>query len=186
MRLPAELAQQSVLNLFSRHVSHMQHPALGVATLLAEIELAMAGGLALIELQPKFHQISDSIRTFHDNRANGRLVAKSGACLECVAYVQLERIFIARYARYSSLRPGCVCVGAFTFCNYRNGTMLCHLQRKTEASDAASDHNEIVFLHASRMLSIKRVLPKNTASASSEFELMTSIGCKLPASTRST
>src|SRR5437762_14286502 len=126
MRLPAELAQQSVLNLFSGHVSHMQHPALRVAALLAKIEFAMTGDLSLIELQPKFHQLSDSIRAFHDNRANGRRVAKSGTCLECVAYVQRERIFIARYACYSALRPSCVCVGAFTLGNYRNGTMICH------------------------------------------------------------
>src|SRR6266516_1870244 len=59
MRLPAELAQQSVLDLFSRHVPHMQHPTLRVAALLAEIEFAMARDLALIELQPKFHQLSD-------------------------------------------------------------------------------------------------------------------------------
>src|SRR5204863_7820754 len=114
------------VHLCPRAASHMQRLSRRVASLLAKIELALAGDLALIKFRPEFHRLSDSLRTFHDRRANGRLVAKSGACLKCVAYVQLERIFIARYARYSALRPGCVCVRALTLGNHRDGTMICH------------------------------------------------------------
>src|ERR1700686_286491 len=63
--------------------------------------------------------------------------------------------------------------------------MLRRLQSEAQTSNAAADHDEIVFLHASRMLSIKRVLPKKTASARNEFGLTTSIGCKFSESKNS-
>src|SRR5213076_1474514 len=40
-----------------------------------------------------------------------------------------------------------------------------------------------VFLHPNLILSIKRVCPKNTATASNEFGLTVATGCKLSAST---
>src|SRR5437763_4000193 len=183
MCLAADLAQQSLLDLLPGCVSYMQHPALRVTALLAQIKLTMSQDQTFIELPPELCQHVDALRTFGHKCAHDRFVTETGAGLKRIAYVQLERVFIAGHARDSSLRPSGVCVGALAFRYHSHRTMLCRFQRKTDASNAAADHKEIVFLHASRILSIKRVLPKNTASASSEFGLTISTGCKVSAST---
>src|SRR6266849_4961178 len=151
-----------------------------------EIELAVPGDFALVKAQAKIDKFADSHRTLGDDRADDFFFAEAGADIERVAHVQLKRILLARHAGDPALRPGRVRVCAFAFCNDSYRAMLRHLQGKAQSSDAAADHDEIVFLHGSRMLSIKRVLPKKTASASNEFGLTTSIGCKFSASTRST
>ena len=100
--------------------------------------------------------------------------------------MQLERILVARDAGDPALRPGRVRVGAFSLRDHGDRAMLRRFQGKAQPGNPAADHDEIVFLHGNRILSIKRVLPKNTASASNEFGLTDSIGCKVSASTRST
>src|SRR4029450_9380384 len=151
-----------------------------------KIELTMSGNLTLIELQTEFHEIADAFRTFGDNCAHNRLVTQASASLECVAHVQLERIFIACYASDPTLRPGGIWVGALAFRYNGYRSVLCRFQCETQAGYTAANHHEIVFLHPNRILSIKRVLPKATASASSEFGLTVSTGCKVSESATST
>src|SRR5438105_10118902 len=134
-----------------------------------KIEFAMTRHFALVKLQSKIDQFSDSLRTFGDDRAHDFLVAKAGADLERIAYVQFKRILLARHAGDPTLCPGRVGIRAFALGNNRHRAMLRRLQGKAQSRDAASDDDEIVFLHGRRMLSIKRVLPKKTASASNEF-----------------
>ncbi len=186
MRLPTQLAQQNLLDLLAGHVLHMQDAPFGVTAFSPKIELAMTGNFAFVKLQSKIDKFMNSRRSFRHNRANNFLVAKPGAGFERVAHMQPEGIFVARHAGDPALRPRCVRVRAFAFCDHGHRAMLGRFQRKTEPGNATANHDEIVFLHPSRMLSIKRVWPKKTASASSEFGLRTSIGCKLSASTRST
>src|SRR6266478_2768821 len=100
--------------------------------------------------------------------------------------MQLKGIFVARYAGDPALRPCRVRVRTFAFRDYCDRAVLCRLQCKAQPGNAAADHDEIVFPHVSRMLSIKRVLPKTTATASNDFGLTISIGWKLSASTSST
>src|SRR4029079_13678113 len=100
-----------------------------------------------------------------------RLVTQASASFERIAHVQLERIFIARHAGDPTLRPGVICVGAFALRYNSHRSVLCCFQCKTQAGDTAANHHEIVFLHPNRILSTKRVLPKDTASASNEFGL---------------
>src|SRR5262249_31220696 len=131
-------------------------------------------------------QFADALWTFDHNCADDRFVTQSGASLQRIAHVKLKRIFIARYAGDPALRPRRICIRAFAFRDDSHRAALCSLQCKAETGDAAADHNKIVFLHPNRILSIKRVLPKNTANTSTEFGLIISIGCKLSVSTTST
>src|SRR6266702_7002223 len=113
-----------------------------------EIKLTMSGNLTLIELQTEFYELADAFRTFGDNCAHNHLVTQASASFECVAHVQLERIFIACYAGDPTLRPGGICVGAFAFRYNSYRSMLCRFQCKTQAGDTAANHHEIVFFHS--------------------------------------
>ncbi len=137
-------------------------------------------------MQAKIDKLADSRRPFGHDRAHNVLVAKSRPRFERVAHMQIERIFVARDAGNAALRPRRIRIGAFAFRNHSHRAVLRRFQGKTQPRNAAADHDEIVFLHSKRMLSINRVLPKNTASASSEFGRTDSIGCKVSASTRPT
>src|SRR3954470_24776159 len=100
--------------------------------------------------------------------------------------MQFKRIFVTRNACDTSLRPGGVGVCAFAFGDHRNRSLFCRLQGESQPGDSTADNDKIVRLHAKRILSINRVLPKNTASASTAFGLTESIGCKVSPSTRPT
>ena len=93
-----------------------------------EIELAMAGDFALIEMQTEFHQLANPRRAFRHNRAHGRFVAKPGARFERVANMQLEGIFVARHAGDAALRPGGIRIGPFAFRDHRDRAVLRRLQ----------------------------------------------------------
>ncbi len=186
MRLPSQVAQQNLLDLLAGHVLHMQDAPLGMAAFPPKVELAVTGNFALVELQSKIDKFLNSCRSFGHNRANNSFVAKPGARLERVAHMQLEGIFVARHAGDPALRPRRVRVRTFALRDHPHRAVPGRFQCKTEPGDAAADHDEIVFLHPTRILSIKRVWPKKTASARSEFGLTTSIGSKFLASTRST
>src|SRR2546421_8099313 len=127
--------------------------------------------------------LQNPLRTFSHTRADVRFVTQPGAGLKRVAHVQLKVIFIACDAGNSALCPGGICVGPFAFCNDGYRTVPGRFQCKTETGDAAADHNKIVFLHPKRILSIKRVLPKNTANTSTEPGPAISTDCKVIAST---
>src|SRR6267143_604984 len=99
--------------------------------------------------------------------------------------MKLERILIARHTSDSTLRPDRIRVRSFALGDDRHRTALRRFQRKAQPGDTAPDHDEIVFLHPNRILSIKRVFPKETATARSEFGLTNSIGWKVSASTSS-
>src|ERR1700736_769250 len=152
----------------------------------SKIEFAMAGDFALVELDAKLDQILNPRRSFGHNRADHVLIAQARAGFECVADMQLEGIFVARHTSDSSLRPRRVGIRPFALGDDRHRTILRRFQRKAKPCNTAADDNEIVFLHPNTMLSIKRVFPKKTARARSEFGPGDSIACKLFASTRST
>src|ERR1700682_4107163 len=164
----------------------MEDASLRMAAFTPKIKLAMPRHLPLIEMQSQLRQLTDSLRPFRDDGADDRFVAESSARVERVAHMQRKRIFIARHARDAALRPGGVRVRAFAFRDHRDRAVPGRFQSEAKSSNAAADDNKVVLLHGRRRLSIKRVLPKNTASASSAFGLTTSIGCKVSASTRST
>src|SRR6266511_1998879 len=151
-----------------------------------EIKLTVSRNLTLIELQTELYELADAFRTFGHNCTHNHLVTQAGASFERIAHMQLERIFIARHTGDPALRPGGICVGAFAFRYNSYRSVLRRFQCKTQAGDTAANHHEIVFLHPNRILSIKRVLPKDTASASNEFGLTVSMGCKVSASATST
>src|SRR6266513_2201340 len=214
MRLSAQFTQQGVFDLFPGYVSHMKNPALGMTALFAKIKLAMSRNLTFIELQTELSQLADALRTFSHNRAYDSFVTQTRSRFKRVTHVQFKRIFIARHAGDPALRPSGVCVGALAFRHHSHRTVHCHFQRKTQAGNTAADHHEIVFLHdreaailpagtkcsntqielsrrdvflhPKRILSIRRVFPKNTATASNEFVLTVLIGRKVSASTSST
>src|SRR5882762_7824639 len=148
MRLSAQVAQQSVFNLFPGYVLHMQDPALGMTALLAKIKLAMSRNLTFIELQTELSQLVNALRTLGHNRAYDCFVTQTGSRFKRVAHVQFKRIFIARHAGYPALRPSGVCIGAFAFRYNSYRAVLCRFQCKTQAGDTAADHHEIVFLHS--------------------------------------
>src|ERR1700730_7498703 len=100
--------------------------------------------------------------------------------------MQLERILIACHTSDSALRPRRVRVRSLPLGNNCHRTVLGRFQCKAQPGNAAADHDEIVFFHPSIMLSIKRVFPKKTATARTEFPLTDYVGCNVSASTRST
>src|SRR5260370_39159916 len=100
--------------------------------------------------------------------------------------MKLERIFIARHTGDPALGPGRVGVRSLSFGDDRYRPLLRPFERKAKPGNPAADNDKIIFLHDKRMLSINRVFPKLTASASSEFGLTNLIGSKVSASTSST
>src|SRR6266480_8051307 len=118
-----------------------------MTTLFAQIKLSMPAYLALIELQTMLRQLADAVGTFGYNLANHPFSTQSGAGLKHIAHVQLKRIFIARHAGDSALRPRCVCVRAFAFCDDSYRSMPGGFQRKTEPGDTAADNDKIVIFH---------------------------------------
>ena len=121
-RLACQLLQQSVLDLL---------PAtLRMTGFAAKIELAMSVDLALVELQPEIDQLADSRWPFRHNRPHHRFIAKSRARLERVAHMQLKRIFIARHAGDTALRPCRVRVDAFPLRHHRHRSMFRRFERK--------------------------------------------------------
>ena len=179
-------AEQRRLDFAAGDVVDVQDAPLRMAAFPAEIELAMPGDVALIEMQPEFDQFANPRRAFLHHRLDHRRIAQTRARFERVAHVQLEGILLARHARDAALRPGGVRVRAFAFRDDRHAAVLGRLQRKGQPGNAAADDDKIEFLHPSRMLSIKRVLPKNTATARSERGLIVRRGCRSSAPTIST
>src|SRR5262245_13268613 len=103
----------------------MENAALGMAAFFTEIKFTMSGNLTLNEVQTQFYELADTLRTFGNNCAHNRLVTQACASLECVAHVQLERIFIACHAGDPTLRPGGICVRAFAFRYDSHRSVLC-------------------------------------------------------------
>src|SRR5438477_6380961 len=153
--------------------------------LASQFRFATSSNFAIVEMQSDLHQFPDAFRTFHDNCPHRRFVAEPCTGFERVANVKLEGIFIARHARDSTLRPGRVRIGPLPFRDHRDRAVFRRLERKRQPRDAAADDDEIVFLHGRRMLSISRVCPKKTASATSEFGWTKSIGCNVSGFTSS-
>src|ERR1043166_1902474 len=131
-----------------------------MAALATKVKLAMTGHFSLVEVHPQIDQVLNPRRSLGYNGANDLLVAQTCAGLEGVTHMKLERIFVTSHAGDPALRPGCVAVGSFALGNDGNRAVLCRFQGETQPGNSASDDNEIVFLHPSRMLSIKRVFPK--------------------------
>ena len=90
MCLPAELAQQRLLDLSPGHIPHVQNPTLRVAPFFAKVEFAVAGDLALVELQTNVDKVLNSHWSFRHNRTDDLFVTKACARFQCVAYMQLE------------------------------------------------------------------------------------------------
>src|SRR3954466_13153955 len=104
----------------------------------AEIELAMPGNLALVEMQSELDQILDPRRRFGHNRTDDLLIAQTCAGFERIAHVQLERIFVARHARDAALRPRRIRVAPFAFRDYRDRSVPRGLQGEAQARDSAA------------------------------------------------
>src|SRR5882724_2724995 len=98
MRLSAQLAQQSVFDLFPGYVLHMQDPSLGMTALFAKIKLAMSRNVTFIELQTELSQLADALWTFGHNRTYDCFVTQTGSRFKRVTHMQFKRIFIARHA----------------------------------------------------------------------------------------
>src|SRR5437764_1581922 len=101
----------------------------------AKIELAMPGNFALVESHTELDQILNSRRRFRDDCADDLFVTQARAGFERIAHVQLERIFVARHASNSALRPSRVRVRPSPFCNDGNRTVFCRFQSKAQPSN---------------------------------------------------
>ncbi len=71
-RRAAQLAQQRLLDFRAGHVLHMQDAPLRMSAFAPEIELAMSGNFALVEMQSELDQLANARRTFRDDRAHRR------------------------------------------------------------------------------------------------------------------
>ena len=90
MRLSAQLAQQSVFDLFPGYVLHMQDPSLGMTALFAKIKLAMSRNVTFIELQTELSQLADALWTFGHNRTYDCFVTQTGSRFKRVSHVQFK------------------------------------------------------------------------------------------------
>src|SRR4051812_5430652 len=134
----------------------------------AQVGFAVPCDLAIVKVESELDQFPDAGRPFHDDRAHGCLVAESGAGLECIGDMEREGIFVAGHAGDPALRPGRVRICALAFGDNGDRSLFRRLKGKSQPGDAAADHDEIVLLHENRRLSIRRVCPKNAATAMSE------------------
>src|SRR5256885_15014516 len=85
--------EQRRLDLVSGEIMHVQNAPFGVPSLPPEVELAMTGNIALVEMQSELHQLADALRTFPNDCPDHLRIAQPGAGFDPVANVQIELIF---------------------------------------------------------------------------------------------
>ena len=177
-------SKQCRLDFVTGEIVHVEDTPFRVATFATEIQFAMPFDIALVEVQPKLHQFSHSLGTFPDHRLDRSWSSQSPApAVERVANVKLEGIFTARYAGHAALGPRGVGIHAFALGHNRNTPVPGRFDRKGQTGNAAADNDEIELFHPRRTLSIRRVLPKKTATASSDRDSIVRHGCRSSALT---
>ena len=95
-----DCGQQRAFDFPSGHVLGVEDAALGMATFLAQVQLASAvgaGGLALGELHSDLDQLLDSRRALLHDCTDHFLPAQPRSRLERVAHVHLEGVLSARH-----------------------------------------------------------------------------------------
>ena len=145
--------------------------------------------VALVKMNAETGEFRDPLGAFSNDGANNILATKSGAGSECVADVKVEGILVAHHASHSALRPRGVRVGRGAFGNQGDGAFLRGLQSERQARDTAAEDDKIKLSHgiAGRaMLSIRRALPRKTATASRPTARRLRRVCNVVASTAST
>ena len=154
----------------------------------------------LVEVHAQRDQFADAGRPVADDGAHGFLVAQARAGFERVLDVRFEGVLAAPHARHAALRPRGARIRRSAFGDDRHPPVRRRLEREGQARHAAADHDEIETLHRRKFtsfgtavdafggfttrLSINRVRPKNTASASNVgFVDPAFTGCRSSAST---
>ena len=85
----------------------MQDAAFRMAAFAAEIEFAMPGNFALVEMQAELDQLADSRPGLRSRLSARPLRRTDPAPASSVSlHMQLERIFVAGHAGDPALRPG--------------------------------------------------------------------------------
>ncbi len=115
----------------------------------AEIEFTTRRGCSRVRRNAPRSSISSRIRAgaIGDDRAHDRFVAKPGAGVERVAYVQFEGILAARHAGDAALRPGGIRFAARGLCHHRHLPVTGGFQREAESGDTTADDQKIKSLH---------------------------------------
>ena len=125
----------------------MQHAALRVPALAAEIKLVMAVDLAPVELDPKLHQLLDPCRSLLDHGAHHRLVTSpapassvSRTCRSKLSSMLVTQAMPPWAQAVLLSSPRCL-VTMQTVAEFGG------FQGGAESGDAAPDDEEIVGLH---------------------------------------
>ena len=150
IRMRGDRLQQRAFDLPPGGILRVEHPALGMAALLAQIQFgrAVAGrDFAFVEVDAQVHQLLDPGRAFADHHPHRCLVTQAGARLERVRDVQREAVLGARDAGHAALRPGGVRVGRGAFGDDGHVAECRGLQRETQPRHAAADDDKIEALH---------------------------------------
>ena len=165
-----DLSYECAFDFVPRGVPEMQNPTLGVATLASEVQFMVAVSIvALVEVHAELHQLGDALRAFGDDLAHGILVAEARPRIESVADVEFEGILVTHHTGHAALCPSGIRVGNGALGDEGYATFLRSLQSKGESCDSAAKDDEIKFSHGiggRGMLSMRRALPRKTATAS--------------------
>ena len=184
IRMRGDLSDKGSLDLEPGEILEVQHPSLGMPALAGEIEFTNAVlEFPFVEVHPELHEFLNAGRPFRDDGAHHVLVAKTRARNQRVANVEVEGIFLAHHTSHSALCPCRIRIRQHPLGHERYGTLLCRLQREREPGYSAANDDEIKLSHFGRkmtmrayrvtgarfrgtaMLSIKRALPRKTATA---------------------
>ena len=169
-RMRGDLGYECALDFVPRGVPEMENAALGVAALASEIQFMVAVAIfPLVKVDAEFHEFSNALGAFGDDLAHGVLVAEARPRIESVTDVEFKRILVTHHTSHSALRPGGVRICECTLRDECNTALLRCFERERQASDAAAKDDEIKFSHeigGRGMLSMRRALPRKTATAS--------------------
>ena len=188
-RMVGNALDQRALDLETGGVLKMQHPPLGVSALLAQIEFPLAVcAVPLIKLHAEFHQAGNAFGSLGDDSADGLFIAQSRPGHQSVPDMKIEGIFLADHASHSALSPGRVGIHRAALCHQGHGTLLSRFERIGKSGDSAADNDKIEFSHErvdTAILSINRVAPRKTATASRIGRTRFFAGSRVSASTSS-
>jgi hypothetical protein len=187
VRLPRHGLEQGAFDFPTGHVAGVQDPALAVAPFTAQVQLpspVLAGRFAFAEPYAQLHELGNPGRPFLDDRSDDLLLAQPGPGVERVPHVQFEGILFAGDRGNAALGIVGVGFGAIFLGHDGDAAVGRHFEGEHQPRNAAAQHQIVVAFHGhlqvpravagsgirpgrvqSLALSIRRVLPTNTARA---------------------
>ena len=97
------------------------------------------------KVHAKFHEALNVLRTFFDHDGDHLQVAQASTGIKGVSNMQFRTVIAVNRGGYAPLRPVCIGGGTLFFCYDCNFGVLCYMNSKIEAPDAAANYQDISF-----------------------------------------